>query len=264
MTLRRRKKNRRVGRGRSPVSERLWMSPRRRRVVLIIVMTITVVGSGWQLRGWLQGLDSLTLKQVRVKGSFEHVSRSEVQALLKPYAGQSFFDLDVFAIKSLLQKQPWIRQAAVRRQWPDGLEISLIEQHPLARWGAKGLINDRAEVFFPPADMPERLPRLDGVANSESLLLARLRDVDELLKPLGLKITAMSQDDRRSWRIELDNGLQLMLGREQGMERIQRFITFYPTLLAARTGEVRAVDLRYPNGIVLRWRERQGPGGQVG
>ena len=55
-----------------------------------------------------------------------------------------------------------------------------------------------------------------------------------------------------------------MLGREQGMQRIQRFVAFYPALLAARADNVRAVDLRYPNGIVLRWRMHQGSGGQVG
>jgi len=264
MKIRRKKKNRRVGRERSSAIAQPWFNPLRLRVVLVLAMTIIVFGSGWQIRDWLRGSDSLTLKRVLLEGSFVHVSRSEVQALLRPYAGRSFFDLDLSAIKSLLQEHPWISQASVRRHWPDELEIRLIEQHPVAQWGAKGLVNIEGRVFFPDGDLPEDLPRLYGVSNSEPLLLARLQDVDELLKPLGLKISEMHLDDRRSWRIQLDNGLQLMLGREQGMQRIQRFISFYPALLAARADQVRTIDLRYPNGIELQWRKHQGMGGQVG
>ena len=106
-------------------------------------------------------------------------------------------------------------------------------------------------MFFPGEKPPEGLPRLDGVINSEYLMLTRLRDVGELLRPLGLRIAAMSLDERRSWRIELDNGLRLMLGREQGMQRIRRFVTFYPALLADQAAGFGVVDLRYPNGIVL-------------
>ena len=264
MKIRRRKKNRRVGRDRSAAVKQPWFNPLRLRVVMVLAMTIIVFASGWQIRHWLRESDSLTLKRVQLEGSFVHVSRSEVQALLKPYARQSFFDLDLSAIKSQLQQQPWVRQASVRRHWPDELEIRLLEQQPVAHWGAKGLVNTEGRVFSPGGDLPEGLPRLYGPVNSEPLLLARLQDVDELLKPLGLKVTEMHLDDRRSWRIQLDNGLQLMLGRDQGMQRIQRFISFYPVLLAARADRVRSVDLRYTNGIVLQWREHQGKGGQVG
>jgi len=269
MKLQRKKKNRRVSKRQKKPQGFSWrldfkIAPSVRRSLIIGALALVILGSGWQLQAWLGDMDDLTLRQVRVEGSFKQVSRVEVQQLLAPYAGLSFFDLDVVAIKQMLQQQPWVRQATVRRQWPDGLVVTLVEQQPLARWGNDGLINDEATVFFPGGNIPTGLPRLDGVAHSERLLLSRLQDVGVLLQPLGLKIVAMSMDERRSWQIELDNGLRLMLGRERDMQRIQRFVNFYPTLLAMRAAEVGVVDLRYPNGIVLRWLAPQGTAVQVG
>jgi len=269
MSLKRKKKNRRVVAAQKKSRSHSWRSglkiaPGLRRPLVLSVLALFVLGGGLQLRSWLGDMETLTLRQVRVEGSFKQVSRVEIQRLLAPYAGLSFFDLDVVAIKEVLQKQPWVQQAMVRHQWPNGLVVTLIEQQPLARWGDDGLMNKDAVVFFPQGGMPAGLPRLDGVENSERLLLSRLQDVGVLLQPLGLKIVAMSMDERRSWVIELDNGLRLMLGRERDMQRIQRFVNFYPMLLAMRSAEVGVVDLRYPNGIVLRWSAPQGTAVQVG
>jgi hypothetical protein len=40
------------------------------------------------------------------------------------------------------------------------------------------------------------------------------------------------------------------LGRERMAERLQRFVAFYP-LVAAHSGSVRRVDMRYPNGFAV-------------
>lgn len=269
MKLQRKKKNCRRSPERKSVRTVVWrpgtgLDLRLRRGLMVGLLATVVLGSAWQLQAWLTGMDSLILRQVRVEGTFKQISRAEVQGMLAPYAGQGFFDLDVAAIKQMLQQQPWVRQATVRRHWPDGLVVTLLEQQPLARWGEQGLINAEAGVFYPGGKIPAGLPRLDGVAQSEHLMLTRLHDAGLLLQPLGLKIVAMSLDERRSWRIDLDNGLRLMLGREQDMQRIRRFVAFYPSLLAARAAEVGIVDLRYPNGIVLRWLAAQARAVQVG
>lgn len=272
MSWQRRKKNRRRMSARQSdkgLLKRLSsvLGPRLRRGLVFSVLAMATLGSGWQLQDWLAGMDSLTLRQVRVESSFEHISRDEVRSLLAPYAGQRFFDLDVTEIKQRLQQQPWIRQATVRRQWPDGLEITLLEQQAVARWGERGLLNADASLFSPAGELSSDLvglPRLNGVVHSERLMLTQWRDMGALLQPLGLKITAMRLDERRSWRLQLDNGLRLMLGKGQDMRRLQRFVAFYPRLLAAQVAEVGVVDLRYPNGIVLRWRTAQGADAKLG
>ena len=259
MIWRRRKKNRRIQTRTQPESWRqaALADPRLRQALWLLLLTVIIAAAGWQLRSWLQAMDDLTLQRVQVEGRFENLHREQVRDLLGDYAGRNFFDIDVAAIKHDLERQPWIHEASVRRQWPDSLVVKIYEQTPVARWGEKGLINADAEVFYPQGEGPqhgfEALPRLDGASNSEHELLARLRNMTEVLGPLGLKVVSMGLDARRAWSVRLDNGLELLLGREQAMQRVQRFLTFYPSLLAQRVADVEAVDLRYPNGFVLRW-----------
>lgn len=268
MTWQRKKRNRRralpVEKARQSMRRLPTLGPRRRGWLLLSVMVMVLSASVWQVKDWLGTMDKLVLKQVRVGGSFVHISREKVESLLAPYAGLNFFDVNVADIKQVLELQPWVRQASVRRQWPDSLEITISEQHAVARWGDRGLLNEHASAFFPAGGLPLDLPSFDGVEHSEHLMLAQWQQMTVLLQPLGLKIVAMRLDERRSWRISLDNGLKLMLGRAQDLRRIQRFVAFYPRLLAARAAEVDVVDLRYPNGIVLRWRTAQKTVAQVG
>ncbi len=60
----------------------------------------------------------------------------------------------------------------------------------------------------------------------------------------------MSQ--RRAWRVHLDDGMVLELGREQVASRLARFLAAYPRTLAPLNRRIDYVDLRYANGFAAR------------
>ena len=71
------------------------------------------------------------------------------------------------------------------------------------------------------------------------------------------RIVRIEVNRRESWQLGLNDGLVLILGREQMAERLERFTRFYPQALAlAPTGHgptaFKRVDLRYPNGFAVR------------
>lgn len=228
-----------------------------RRVLLPLGIIVLAVGLWLTLQPQRHLQSLFALKSVQVKSDFKRITSSEVKAVVAPYAGAGFFQLDVDGIQRQLQNLPWVQQASVRRAWPDSLVVTVYEQQPVAQWGDDGLLNASGELFHPPLVVHGDLPRLNGVANSERLLLQRMRDVNEMVQPLGLRVSSMSLDQRRAWDIELDNGLQLKLGREQEIRRIQRFVQFYPRLLALRAADAKVVDLRYPNGFTVLWHTAQ-------
>ncbi|MCS5558725.1 MAG: cell division protein FtsQ/DivIB, partial [Oceanospirillaceae bacterium] len=55
-------------------------------------------------------------------------------------------------------------------------------------------------------------------------------------------------------QLQLDNGIVLVLGRQEIIPRLQRLMKIYHTQLTAIAGSVERIDGRYPHGISVAWR----------
>lgn len=199
----------------------------------------------------------LPVKTVRVGGELQFLAESRLRETVAPFARAGLLRVDVAEVRSALEGLPWVDRAEVRRAWPDALEIAIREQRPVARWADEALVNHRGELFHPPAEQwPVGLPELSGPDRNAAAIASHFSELRNLLAPLGLEPAALVQDERRSWRLSLSNGIDLRLGRKQTAERLLRFMRLYPRVLAERAGEIRRVDLRYTNGFAVAWRKR--------
>jgi cell division protein FtsQ len=157
-------------------------------------------------------------------------------------------------ITSLLESHPWIERAFVRRRWPSGIEVKVIEEVPVARWGDKNFLNSKGEIL----DLNNRnlssLPLLTGVEDSERLIMNTYREIILLLRPAGLKITELSYNNQGVWKLTLSNGLEILIGRDQIIEKIRRFLIIWMATLKSSSNDMDGVDIRYDNGIAVRWK----------
>jgi cell division protein FtsQ len=62
----------------------------------------------------------------------------------------------------------------------------------------------------------------------------------------------MSLSERRAWRVHLDNGTILELGREQVGVRLKRYVQVHDYSMAQLNQQLTYVDLRYPSGFAVR------------
>ena len=211
-----------------------------------------ILGWGWSM---LVNPQVLPIKRVQVEGSFTHVNASTVRTAVASMLMGNFLTVDVRRIQQTVQTLPWVKHAEVRRVWPDSVHIRVIEQVPVAKWGKGALVNGTGEIFKPPLDNHQLdLPSLQGPEGSGAVVVSALRDMDEILAPLGLHIKRLSLDERRAWSLELDNGMQLLLGRGDGFGRLLKFVRFYHRAFHDRTAAVDRVDLRYSNGFAVSWK----------
>lgn len=226
--------------------------PDRRRLLLAAVVGGAVLALGiWagaKLGNWLP------LNRMKAHGLFEQVNVELLREVLLPYTGDGLVGMDVDAAVAALESLPWVRRAEVRRLWPDLVEVRFYEQNAFARWGDSALVNEAGELFVPLKESwPEDLPELAGPPGAAAMIAYRYREMQLALDPLGLHITAVTVDARRAWRLRLDNGIDLMLGREHHLERLARFVDTYGSALADRAGKIERIDLRYTNGFAVRW-----------
>ena len=198
---------------------------------------------------------NVPINTVSVTGAFSNIKKQEIEELIKPLVVGEILSLDLAPITSLLESHPWIERATVRRKWPGGLEIKVIEENPIARWGEKSFLNDRGEILqIENNNSLSDLPLLQGNKHSEKLLIKTYRETTLLLQSENLQISELKQDDAGVWRLMLSNGLELVIGRDQIIAKIRRFLVIWKATLSSRSGDVASVDVRYDNGVAVRWR----------
>jgi cell division protein FtsQ len=229
-------------------------------------MALVRIIAGWALlgsMGWgilvLFQSEDLAVTSVQIRGIFRHVTRQQLAKTVLPHARGGFFTVDVDGVRNSLKALPWVRSARVQRVWPNRLRITVTEQKAVARWGRQGLLNETGELFIPGNyDLIPALPELNGPAGTEAYLLKQLYALEKSLFAVHQRIRRLSMDERRSWRLVLDNGTELVLGRGNVQRRLDRFVQVYPRLKASRAGVMRRVDLRYANGLAVVWTDKHG------
>ncbi len=218
------------------------------------LLFVVIAFAGERLAMKLIDPQAMQIKSVQVEGMFEHVTPLAIKQVAASFSEQGFLGVDVGHVKLAIETLPWVRQASVRRVWPDTLYVSLEEQMAAARWGDEGLVSPAGELFFP-QDITQfvQLPVLDGPGSNGALVLAQYRKVRELLATQELIVTQLEQDERRAWVVTLSSGMKLLLGRKESEARLARFIDIYPKVLMTWERAIDEVDLRYTNGFAVRW-----------
>ncbi len=215
---------------------------------------------GWQLAQ----PDTLPIRAVQVKGEFRYLDKADLYAILAGPASGGFFNVDVRAVKLAAESLPWVDRASVRRVWPDSLRVTVVEQVPLARWrqagGSMALVNVRGELFAAAgAGELAQLPLFHAPAGAAEVVAARYRRLSAPLATLGLSVRELAFNQRRAWRLQLDNGVLLLLGRGGDETVLKRFMGVWPRVLAARAEVIEKVDLRYTNGFAVSWKAGMAP-----
>ncbi len=194
------------------------------------------------------------IKTVRVYG-IAHVDKNEVQTLLQPVVSQGFFNINVEYVRDRLLQLPWVSDLYVRRLWPDQLEITLVEKEAVAKWNEASLLSQAGELFTPKADTyPAILAHFVGPSGKQIVMLQYFNEMNRLLAALHVKIAYLELTPYFTWKLTLDNGITLQIGHKDILTRLSHFVKVYPKIVGDRAAYVDYIDLRYANGVAVRYR----------
>lgn len=214
----------------------------------------------WALRHQVFAITGIT-----VEGETAHNSVAMLRANVAPRLAGNFITIDLARARQAFESVPWIRQAVVRRQFPDRLRVRLEEHHAVALWGAEGeskLVNTHGEVFEANVGdvEQENLPRLSGPDGQSAQVLAMYRALQPVFEPLDLGVDQLALSGRGSWTVSLDTGAEVELGRgtyEEVLARTRRFaqaITQVTGKYGRRPEALVSADLRHVDGFAVRLR----------
>ena len=194
------------------------------------------------------------VRNLHLEGNFQRVTPVEVQAALETGLAGTLLSVDLAELQSLVEALDWVKQASVGRKWPDTLVIGVTEHQVAARWGDTALISREGEVFAAESRyvFPE-LPRLEGPPTTEQRVVERYMELQRLLGAANLALEALSIDVRGSWRMLLQGGQTVRIGRSDVEQRLDRFFELAAPLLMNEFDRVSHVDMRYTNGFSVGW-----------
>jgi cell division protein FtsQ len=201
------------------------------------------------------GLDQ-PIRTVSVSGRFQRVAPVDVERVVKEHVrGAGLLSVDLRSVRQALHTIPWVDSVSVQRSWPRGLNVFVVEQVAAARWGERGLLNTRGELFATDErHIPPELAQLSGPDGKEAEVAQRYLAAQGRLQQAGLRLTAMRLDARGAWELDLANGVTVRLGRRQFDERFDKFITAALKIVTQRGDDIAYIDMRYTNGFAIGWR----------
>lgn len=218
-------------------------------LLCVLAAGMLLTGSRWLPEAW-------EIRWLQVDGRFQRVSAEQVRSAVAPHARGGFFEVDPEKVRAAAERLPWVTRAVVRKEWPDTIHVRVLEHEPMARWGDDALVSTEGEIFrVPEGGRIQGLPVLAGPEQGVREVVERFFELRELLEGTGLDVRQLSVDERGSWRTRLSYGIQVALGTERIVERLERFASVYPRHFAPRARDLERVDLRYTNGFAVKWRQ---------
>ncbi len=230
--------------------------------ILVLFGLITI---SWWLTEHFVGQESAPVTSIVISGEMPYSQRSDIMNAIENVDLGNFFQVDVNEVQSQILAMPWVYSVAVRKQWPNELKIYVVDQTPVAIWNGVFLINQLGAVFQADNErIKHHLPSFFGPEGSEVIALENFRNFNVLLGFSSLSIDELVLSERFSWLLTLDDGVTLNLGREERVERIQRFMDVYPRVKSHLKAKIITdkqqnqaidyIDLRYDTGLSVGWK----------
>lgn len=221
--------------------------------ILLVFLALSLLLLLSQYAAEIRALVNKPVQTVLMANPLQRVDEQNVREVLANHLNVGFFALDVQAIKTALEADPWVEKVTISRIWPDTLSVAITEEIAIARWGDSALLNQFGETFEPyTMENDLALPLLNGPQGQQRRVMEQYQTFSQMLFSSGLRIRELSLNERGSWSLRLHNGAEVMIGRNEVVERMQRFVSLYDRHLYSQLDQIEAFDLRYNNGISIR------------
>ena len=191
--------------------------------------------------------------QILVEGR-EHTPREAIMGIINTQKGDPLFAFDPHTARKQIEHISWIKNARIRRRWPDTIHIDIIERRPLALFendNNKRILIDKAGVRLTNTQLQRfaYLPVVYGngarkAADKLLRLVTREPVIAERLR------SAQHITDRR-WDLILHNGIRIRLPAEDVPLALRRLVDAHEKR-AILDKDIKGIDMREDDRIIVR------------
>ncbi|WP_226753794.1 cell division protein FtsQ/DivIB [Marinomonas algarum] len=199
--------------------------------------------------------DWFAIRHIEIVGDLKYATKTSLQSDYISLLGRNLLSLSLSDTLDVALSSEWVKSAEVRKVWPNTLQLLVYEHTPLAYWRDGQLISTTADIFTPQSVPELPLTRLNGPDDSSDIVLDQFGLISQVLSSTSLRVAQLTLEARGAWHLTFTNGITVKLGRDEIIERLQRFIAVYESDLSGRIETIHSVDARYPHGVAVSWRK---------
>ena len=199
-------------------------------------------------------IDRSNVDRISVVGNFDERQLKSIRALL---AEIDIASGEVEQVKRALRELDWVHRANVRKNWPHAIEVEILPERVIAYWNDNGFISREGFVLYTEMLVGGDLPHLYGPAGSERDVMEQFQQLSQMLNNYGHEMKVLTVTKRGGWSLETENGVEVLLGKEDLKARMRRFLTV--SLRLAERGDamfVERMDARYINGVAVHFEKK--------
>ncbi len=224
--------------------------------------------------------DNFQIDEIEVHGKFSHVNGAQIKVVVEAGLSGNYFSANLNQLENRIKQIPWVFSASLRRQWPSSIIVEVVEIQPVARWGEDMWLNSTGDLVdrqSPDEGVVEaELPILHGLISDRQIIWKAFQQWSGKFASNGLSLDELVLDPRDLWYLKLSlsalainsnsSGWKLtgnknssarvtmVVDRIDSFASIERFIDALNQELIIQFPEMKTIDLRYPNGFAISWR----------
>jgi cell division protein FtsQ len=225
-------------------------------VMLIVAFLVLLLG----IFGLYKVMTDAKVASLEVVGLKSDQEIGQIKQHLYPIVQGNYFTSDLEQIRDKTLEVSWVDRVVISRAWPNGIKVRVMPKHPIARWGTGRLLSDQGDVYTEAvAKNHVNLPLLHGPLDQSKVMMRRYHEINQLFSPVNLRLKELYLTDRRTWFMQFDSGLRIIVDQDQTMSKLQRLSHLAQSDLKVVWSKVAAIDLRYRNGLAVQWKNSVQP-----
>ena len=196
------------------------------------------------------------ISDIRLGQKSLNVNEAEIFKIAEKYLkNKSFFNINLDYLKNSIEKVAWVKNAYIRRSYPNEVIIFIEEYTPVAVWNNDSYISENGYIFSA-NKIEKKLPKISSYSNRNIIIFEYFSLILDGIRKnkLNDKVLLIKENEIRSLTVLLESNIAIKFGSKNIKERIGIFFKAYKTLNTSDLKKIRYIDMRYSNGFSIGWK----------
>lgn len=196
------------------------------------------------------------ISDIRLGQKSLNVNEAEIFKIAEKYLkNKSFFNINLDYLKNSIEKVAWVKNAYIRRSYPNEVIIFIEEYTPVAVWNNDSYISENGYIFSA-NKIEKKLPKISSYSNRNIIIFEYFSLISDGIRKnkLNDKVLLIKENEIRSLTVLLESNIAIKFGSKNIEERIGIFFKAYKTLNTSDLKKIRYIDMRYSNGFSIGWK----------